>query len=175
MERKLLDEVGAATGTWVGPGQACADLPTTFRRQALWWRVVHALAESFGARSCVLERRLGGCDWVAHHPDGPADPGWFPAPPRSKRPCARAGRSRPCATRRALEGFAAAASTLWVAFDRDAARRDALTDSLTGLTNRRGAEVELARALARATRNDEALSVCMLDLGGFKELNDTAA
>lgn len=78
MERKLLDEVGAATGTWVGPGRACADLPTTFRRQALWWRVVHALAESFGARSCVLERRLGGCDWVAHHPYCPDEPRSLP-------------------------------------------------------------------------------------------------
>ena len=46
-------------------------------------------------------------------------------------------------------------------------------DSLTGLFNRRRFEEELTRALAHATRYRERGAVLMLDLDGFKHVNDT--
>jgi diguanylate cyclase (GGDEF)-like protein len=52
-------------------------------------------------------------------------------------------------------------------------RRQAHTDDLTGLPNRRafGAELEQESAIARATGSG--LAVMVIDLDGFKELNDT--
>jgi diguanylate cyclase (GGDEF)-like protein len=49
----------------------------------------------------------------------------------------------------------------------------ARTDELTGLWNRRGLSEQLDRALAHARRHDEPLSVLMIDLDRFKEINDT--
>ncbi|SNR55070.1 GGDEF domain-containing protein [Blastococcus mobilis] len=51
-------------------------------------------------------------------------------------------------------------------------RRAATTDPLTGVANRRAWETEAARHLARAERTGEPLSVAILDLDGFKEVND---
>lgn len=48
----------------------------------------------------------------------------------------------------------------------------ARTDELTGLPNRRAFNEELARALARAARSGEPLSLCVLDLDHFKNVND---
>ena len=45
-------------------------------------------------------------------------------------------------------------------------------DPLTGLANRRRFELELARELARATRQNAPLCLVALDLDGFKEFND---
>lgn len=50
--------------------------------------------------------------------------------------------------------------------------RVARTDELTGLSNRRAWDEELARELARAARTNEPLSVAMLDLDHFKDYND---
>ena len=47
------------------------------------------------------------------------------------------------------------------------------TDPLTGLPNRRSADAELGRALARAERTGDALVVAMVDLDRFKAFNDT--
>jgi diguanylate cyclase (GGDEF)-like protein len=47
------------------------------------------------------------------------------------------------------------------------------TDELTGLANRRTANEELERFLARAGRDGEPLSVAMLDIDHFKHYNDT--
>ncbi len=47
-----------------------------------------------------------------------------------------------------------------------------ITDELTGLLNRRGFQVELGRAQARATRNGETGLLLLCDLDGFKEVND---
>jgi diguanylate cyclase (GGDEF)-like protein len=47
-----------------------------------------------------------------------------------------------------------------------------LHDSLTGLLNRRAYEERLPVELARAARTDEPLSLCLLDLDGFKAIND---
>ncbi|MGI9020022.1 MAG: GGDEF domain-containing protein [Solirubrobacterales bacterium] len=48
----------------------------------------------------------------------------------------------------------------------------ARTDELTGLPNRRAWEEEIRRELARARREEQPLSVAMLDLDGFKIYND---
>jgi len=52
-------------------------------------------------------------------------------------------------------------------------RRNAQTDSLTGLYNRRALTEHLMRMSARARRHDEPLSVLMIDLDRFKQTNDT--
>ena len=46
------------------------------------------------------------------------------------------------------------------------------TDKLTGLPNRRSWDEQLARALARADRTDEPLSVAVCDVDGLKQVND---
>jgi len=49
----------------------------------------------------------------------------------------------------------------------------ALHDELTGLPNRRSFEDHLASALDRCRRSHSTLAVFMLDLDGFKQINDT--
>jgi diguanylate cyclase (GGDEF)-like protein len=46
-------------------------------------------------------------------------------------------------------------------------------DQLTGLPNRRDFDTRLAAEAARARRHDSELTVCMIDLDGFKLVNDT--
>ena len=48
----------------------------------------------------------------------------------------------------------------------------AMTDSLTGLSNRRAAETQLSGELARAKRAEEPFAVAVCDLDRFKLLND---
>jgi diguanylate cyclase (GGDEF)-like protein len=48
----------------------------------------------------------------------------------------------------------------------------AVTDELTGLPNRRAWYDQLDRALAGAQRNGQPLGIVILDLDGFKEIND---
>ena len=55
--------------------------------------------------------------------------------------------------------------------ERDVMKSLALTDSLTGLANRRGLNEALALLLARATPT-QMLAIYMLDLDGFKAVND---
>jgi len=49
----------------------------------------------------------------------------------------------------------------------------AATDPLTGLANRRAFNLAMARCFAEATRYGHDLSCIMIDLDGFKKLNDT--
>ena len=49
----------------------------------------------------------------------------------------------------------------------------ALTDRLTGLPNQRGLAAGFERALARAAHEDQPLAVLMIDVNGFKDVNDT--
>jgi diguanylate cyclase (GGDEF)-like protein/PAS domain S-box-containing protein/putative nucleotidyltransferase with HDIG domain len=49
----------------------------------------------------------------------------------------------------------------------------ATVDALTGLKNRRHFREELEAAFSLATRNDQALSIVMLDVDDFKRYNDT--
>lgn len=50
----------------------------------------------------------------------------------------------------------------------------ALTDELTGLPNRRAFDEQLAREIERAERSGTALSVALVDLDHFKQLNDSS-
>ena len=52
------------------------------------------------------------------------------------------------------------------------AERRAATDPLTGLANRRSLDETLARMLAQAARSQGSLSAVVLDLDGFKQIND---
>jgi diguanylate cyclase (GGDEF)-like protein len=52
-------------------------------------------------------------------------------------------------------------------------RRDVETDPLTGLGNRRRLDRALSASLARARRYGEHVAVLLLDLDGFKAVNDT--
>jgi two-component system cell cycle response regulator len=51
--------------------------------------------------------------------------------------------------------------------------RMAAVDGLTGLANRREFESALSREVNRSTRNQEALSLIVVDVDHFKEINDT--
>jgi diguanylate cyclase (GGDEF)-like protein/PAS domain S-box-containing protein len=67
---------------------------------------------------------------------------------------------------------------LWhdVTADHDLAterERQAMTDPLTGLANRRGGALGLEREVARARRGGAALSVALLDIDRFKQINDS--
>lgn len=50
--------------------------------------------------------------------------------------------------------------------------RQARTDALTGLANRRGWDEQLDRELAQASRSGRPVSVALLDLDDFKGFND---
>jgi len=55
----------------------------------------------------------------------------------------------------------------------ESVQRLAATDGLTEIANRRSFELALERELARATRAAEYVSLVMVDIDNFKELNDT--
>ncbi len=52
-------------------------------------------------------------------------------------------------------------------------QEDSLTDSLTGLPNRRSMFVHLSRELARAERLKSEVALIVMDIDGFKAINDT--
>jgi diguanylate cyclase (GGDEF)-like protein/putative nucleotidyltransferase with HDIG domain len=52
-------------------------------------------------------------------------------------------------------------------------QEDSLTDPLTGLPNRRSMFVHLSRELSRAERLKSELAVIVMDVDGFKSINDT--
>jgi diguanylate cyclase (GGDEF)-like protein len=56
--------------------------------------------------------------------------------------------------------------------ERDALRDFALTDPLTGIANRRSLLAQIDYEIARHTRSSLSFSLLMLDLDGFKGLND---
>ena len=53
------------------------------------------------------------------------------------------------------------------------AERNSLTDPLTGLPNRKLFRDRAEQTIARARRNGESVALMLLDLDGFKEVNDT--
>lgn len=57
-------------------------------------------------------------------------------------------------------------------FVRHRVRIEAHTDALTGALNRRGFTAQLAEAMRRANRSKRPLSIAVLDLDRFKEVND---
>jgi diguanylate cyclase (GGDEF)-like protein len=66
------------------------------------------------------------------------------------------------------------AASLDAAFAFQRERESAVTDSLTGVLNRRGLEERLERQLALAQARRLALSVLVIDCDDFKEINDRA-
>lgn len=54
----------------------------------------------------------------------------------------------------------------------DASRKQAMTDSLTGLANRRGLERRMEMERIRARQNNAPFSVILLDIDFFKRIND---
>ncbi|HZP47669.1 MAG TPA: diguanylate cyclase [Vicinamibacterales bacterium] len=52
-------------------------------------------------------------------------------------------------------------------------QEDSLTDPLTGLPNRRSMFVHLSRELARAERVKREMALIVMDVDGFKQINDT--
>jgi diguanylate cyclase (GGDEF)-like protein/putative nucleotidyltransferase with HDIG domain len=52
-------------------------------------------------------------------------------------------------------------------------QEDSLTDPLTGLPNRRSMFVQLSRELSRAERLKSELGIIVMDVDGFKSINDT--
>jgi diguanylate cyclase (GGDEF)-like protein len=52
-------------------------------------------------------------------------------------------------------------------------QEDSLTDPLTGLPNRRSMFVHLSRELARAERLKSEVAIIVMDIDGFKAINDT--
>ncbi len=75
---------------------------------------------------------------------------------------------RPCAT--LARQLAVALKSAWLNAE---VRELSLTDSLTGLHNRRYLELFLPEEVERSRRSKQALSVIMLDLDRFKSYNDT--
>ncbi|MBI1948950.1 MAG: sensor domain-containing diguanylate cyclase, partial [Deltaproteobacteria bacterium] len=67
-----------------------------------------------------------------------------------------------------LAGLALGGARLFVAVE-----RQATTDGLTGLVNRRALDERLAEALARAQRSKAPLAVVLADIDHFKSVNDT--
>jgi len=55
----------------------------------------------------------------------------------------------------------------------DMVRKEAMTDSLTGLSNRKAFDNYLQLALAEAQENDSTLTLLMMDIDHFKKFNDT--
>jgi diguanylate cyclase (GGDEF)-like protein len=56
--------------------------------------------------------------------------------------------------------------------ERDALRRDALSDPVTGVANRRSLLARAEYEIARHRRAGQTFALVMLDLDGFKQLND---
>ena len=80
----------------------------------------------------------------------------------------------PSATRGLLSLLAAEAGVVLQRLElQDQLAAAAHTDSLTGLANRRTFDDALARELSRAARDDEDLTLVLLDLDHFKAYNDT--
>ncbi|HUR51222.1 MAG TPA: sensor domain-containing diguanylate cyclase [Mycobacteriales bacterium] len=84
---------------------------------------------------------------------------------------------RPRQARRMLGGLARSAAygalALRNASLMESVQRLAVTDSLTKIANRRAFETTLERELARATRAAEHVSLVIVDIDHFKDLNDT--
>ncbi|HLJ02088.1 MAG TPA: diguanylate cyclase [Solirubrobacteraceae bacterium] len=66
------------------------------------------------------------------------------------------------------------ATAIASAEERTQLAQQALTDALTGLANQRALHVRLEAELARASRHARPLSVAMIDIDHFKEINDNA-
>ncbi|HEV7699578.1 MAG TPA: diguanylate cyclase [Pyrinomonadaceae bacterium] len=66
-----------------------------------------------------------------------------------------------------------AADAIDKSLEHDEARTNAMTDPMTGLPNARSLQAQFDKEVARADRNDASFQLVMLDLDGFKSVNDT--
>ena len=66
-----------------------------------------------------------------------------------------------------------AADAIFKSIQHADAESRALTDPMTGLPNARSLQLQFENEVARARRNDHEFQVLMLDLDGFKAVNDT--
>jgi diguanylate cyclase (GGDEF)-like protein/putative nucleotidyltransferase with HDIG domain len=66
-----------------------------------------------------------------------------------------------------------AADAIDKSLEHDEARTNAMTDPMTGLPNARSLQVQFEKEVARTDRNDASFQLVMLDLDGFKSVNDT--
>ena len=74
---------------------------------------------------------------------------------------------------RLLETIARIASdAIDKSLEHDEARTNAMTDPMTSLPNARSLQVQFDKEVARADRNDASFQLVMLDLDGFKAVND---
>jgi diguanylate cyclase (GGDEF)-like protein len=71
-----------------------------------------------------------------------------------------------------VTGIAIAATALALRDRYERLERQATTDALTGIGNRRAFEQAAASALAHAERFGESLALMLIDLDGFKDVND---
>jgi diguanylate cyclase (GGDEF)-like protein/putative nucleotidyltransferase with HDIG domain len=65
-----------------------------------------------------------------------------------------------------------AADAIDKSMDHAEAQTNAMTDPMTGLPNARSLQVQFDKEVARADRNNESFQLVMLDLDGFKAVND---
>lgn len=92
---------------------------------------------------------------------------------RAGLPAARAGLDPWLMLRQTMAAFAVAQRTIAEQSQRIAYLESlSLTDELTGLSNRRGFEIELDRAIALARRQGTRGIVAIIDLDCFKSIND---
>lgn len=66
-----------------------------------------------------------------------------------------------------------AAEAISKSLEHDEVRTYALTDPMTGLPNARSLQIEFEKETARASRSGSSFQVLMLDLDGFKAVNDS--
>ena len=66
-----------------------------------------------------------------------------------------------------------AADAVHKSLEHDEAKTHALTDPMTGLPNARSLQTQFAREVARANRTKSSFQMVMLDLDGFKAVNDS--
>jgi diguanylate cyclase (GGDEF)-like protein len=145
------------------------ELAATQSGVAFVYRCLEAISEQWGVRDAVavveqpplgrqafrVGRRAPDEPWSAWHA-AHARPGIYTAPRVTD----------------ADDDMAAIASLCQLALRLDLARYDSLHDALTGLYNRRCFEDMLAQAAGRSRRYGWAFSLVLLDLDGFKKLND---
>src|SRR5205814_1504578 len=55
----------------------------------------------------------------------------------------------------------------------DEAKAHAMTDPMTGLPNARSLQIQFEKEMGRANRNEGSFQLLMLDLDGFKAVNDS--
>ena len=66
-----------------------------------------------------------------------------------------------------------AANAIGKSLSHDEAKAHALTDPMTGLPNARSLQIHFDKEVARASRGDSSFQLLMLDLDGFKAVNDS--